>query len=690
MSLSNRGLPWLATVLLIGTMTMASYGIPAPRIVIPFNDGWKFIKGDQPGAAATGYDDARWSTVSLPHTWDAEERTAAAEPYYRGPAWYRKSFTLPAPDGKRMVLRFGAVNMIAEVYVNGARVGEHKGGYAAFAFDITPFVRKSGDNTLAVKVDNSAYEKDDRFHLAPLSADFTMFGGIHRTVEMILTSPVHIEVAEHAAPGVAIAQDHVSDTTAACTVVTALRNDLDLAQTVDVIMTVRDGDRNLVRKLSGSTRIPAHSSATAHQALTIDHPHLWDGRHDPYLYSVSVSVHQGNALLDSVMQPLGLRSYLIDPDRGFFLNGKPYRLCGFNRHEDRQNRGRAVTDADREEDMRYVLDIGATMVRFAHYQHADKMYELCDRYGIIAWAEVPLVNAIAADEGFRQNAQQQLMELIRQNINHPSIVVWSIANEVYNVKGPDPLPLLRELHALAKAEDPTRLTTLASNFDTSGTWVPDVVGLNFYPGWYHGEARELGGMLDGVHAKHPGRAIGVAEYGAGASVFQHEEHAAKPLHNGRWHPEEYQATAHEQFWKDISQRPYLWMSTVWVGFDFASDFRREGFADGINDKGLVSRDRNTPKDAYYWYRVNWNPLPQVHITGKRFTERDTSLVAVKVYANTEDVELFVNGTSLGRKHAPDHVHIWDTVTLSQGTNTIKAVGNLGRKQVVDQCWWHRK
>ncbi len=388
---------------------------------------------------------------------------------------------------------------------------------------------------------------------------------------------------------------------------------------------------------------------------------------------------------------MGLRYYRVDPDSGFFLNGKPYKLYGVALHEDKKDEGRAITDADRRQEMKDILDIGATMIRMAHYQYDQEMYRLCDKYGIVVWTEIPLVNQIVDSKSFEENAEQQLKELIRQNYNHPSVLFWGIFNEIHNQKGPDPLSLVRKLNELAKEEDPTRLTTAASDDEDSTNFVTDVLGMNKYYGWYYGAAKDLGPYLDKWHREHPDRAIGISEYGAGGSVYQHEEHPAKqPRTNGPWHPEEYQTEFHEISWKAIQSRPYIWFSTLWNLYDFASDYRDEGFRPGINDKGIITQGHETKKDAYYWYKVNWNPEPMVHINSKMFTVRDTSVITVEVYSNARDVELFIDGRSVGRKTSEDHRFFWKEVELRLGENYVKATATIDGTEYSDACWWRYK
>ena len=658
------------------------------RTEIPLNENWKFSKGNFENAYQINYDDSGWQNVSLPNTWNNLDGQDGGT-YYRGPGWYRKSFSIPAIlNSKIIFIRFGAANMIADVYLNGKFIGEHKGGYAAFIFDITKYVNFGTKNTIAVKVDNTDPKNSKEFNLAPLDADYTMDGGLFRKVKLIAANNVHISLTDYASPGIFITQKNVSEKHADIFLVTKLRNDSNKKKKIILKSSIYDRSGKIVNSKSKNIFIDPNSGSDYSQNFTIDSPHLWDGRIDPYLYKVVVSIYDHNRLCDEVTQPLGLRYFRVDPDKGFFLNGKPYKLHGFCLHEDKKNEGRAISNSDRKEEMNYMLDIGATIVRLAHYQHGQEMYRLCDKNGIVVWTEIPLVNHIDTSSSFAKNCEQQLKELIRQNYNHPSILFWGIFNELGNVKGPNPVSLVKKLNELAKNEDSTRYTTAAANYsDIPAAFVTDVLGLNKYFGWYNGKSQELGTYLDKWHNEHPNRAIGLSEYGAGASIYQHEDNPKQPRTDGPWHPEEYQTDFHEIVWKEIEARPYIWFSTLWNGFDFASDSRREGFQPGINDKGIITQDHATKKDAYYWYKVNWNPAPMIHITDKRYTRRDTSLINVKVYSNADEAALFINGASIGKIKSEDHRFIWNSVQLKAGENYIKAVAQINGKEFSDECWW---
>ena len=395
-------------------------------------------------------------------------------------------------------------------------------------------------------------------------------------------------------------------------------------------------------------------------------------------------------MTDSVEQPLGLRTITVDPQKGLFLNGRHLALHGVNRHEDWLDRGDAITPAERREDFALMEEMGVNAIRMCHYQHDALDYTLADRAGMLVWAELPFVGVPPKSAEGLDNAVEQLRELIRQNYNHPSIFCWSVGNETWG----DAYPLIVRLAAVAKQEDPTRFTTYASS---AGDEVPrnfrtDLLGYNKYFGWYTGSYADLGRWLDAWHAKHPDRPLALSEYGAGGSIYQHEQNPPPRPHSestGPWHPEEWQDAVHEHAWLTIEKRPYLWGTFIWNFADFGSDGRREGDTAGRNDKGLVTYDRSVKKDAFYWYKANWTTAPFVYVTSRRDDVRFTATTGVKVYSNCESVELWVDGVSQGVRRSPDHRFIWKDVPLVMGPNRIYVVGTEGPARVSDSCAWTR-
>jgi len=657
------------------------------RVDTVINSAWKFNKADVANAQQPGFDNTSWSTIDLPHTWNALDGEDGGT-YYRGIGWYRKHCTIGSENsGKRVYLFFESVGITADVYCNGVSIGHHDGAYAAFCFDITGAVIFGADNVIAVKANNSS-----PFVFAPLSGDFTQWGGICRSVHLLITNPVHITPLDYASPGVYLTPTNVSSTSSNLSVKTLIRNAGTTAKDVTVRATIKDANNSTVgTPLTLTQNVAANTTTNFIQNTTVSNPHLWNGLADPYLYKVLVEVQTDGAVVDSINQPLGFRYYSVNSNTGFFLNGHYLDLRGAAIHEDRDHKGRAISDADRQQDIQIMIEMGCTWIRLAHYQHAEKIYDLADETGLILSTEIPLVNLISATQEFSDNCQSQLKELIRQNYNHPSVFFWGIFNEItLDSNGPNPIALMQKLNTLAKAEDTTRPTTAAS--DSSDThsiaYITDVLGFNKYFGWYYGAATDFAGWADGIHASRGADEIGVTEYGAGASINHHEENPPEPANAGPWHPEEYQSYYHEFHWKAMEARPFLWCKAIWNGFDFGSDGRWEGDRHGINDKGMVTRDRKVKKDAFYWYKANWSNTPTVYITSRRFTPRSQNPRYVKVYSNCENVELFINGESKGVLTSADHIYQWNSVTLRQGSNEIRAVGRIGTSQYIDVCNWN--
>lgn len=651
------------------------------RADIDLNPSWRFNKGDLDAAPYPNLDDSSWESISLPHTWNNIDGQTCCS-YYRGVGWYRKHYKLEASAyrGRVFHLQFDGANIVTDVYVNGSYVGQHRGGFAAFRFDITPYLQPGADNLIAVKVDNGYFTD-----VTPLSADFTFFGGLYRGVHLIVTDPVHLRLKDYGSSGVYLKQTNVTSSSATLEVTAKVWNGSGADKNITVRSVVVDADSNVIASLQSTEMLPASNGSEFVQNATINNPHLWNGRADPYLYHVYVSVDDGTAgdhlVNDMASEPLGFRFFSIDPaGGGFYLNNSYVDLRGVNRHQDRMGKGWAVSDADHGEDFGLIFEIGATAVRLAHYQHAQHFYDLCDSHGLIVWAELPLVNYIAESHEFYENAKQQLTELIRQNYNHPSIVFWSIANEITLLPGPNPNDLLRQLSAIVASEDTTRYSVLASSFGSptndATTYDADQLGFNVYLGWYGGNFDAVQNWLNSARKDHP--TFSFSEYGAGASAFRfHTDHPpvfCNPQPDCTQHSENYQNLFHEAYWKALEPRRFVWGKFVWNMFDFASAGRNEGDTPGRNDKGLVTYDRRMKKDAFYWYKANWSPEPVVHITDKRFNPRPNPAIIVKVYSNRGSLEVFQNGVSLGIRKSNDHIFRWN-VTLSPGDNLIEAYGD---------------
>ncbi|HEU5396218.1 MAG TPA: glycoside hydrolase family 2 TIM barrel-domain containing protein [Verrucomicrobiae bacterium] len=660
------------------------------------DSGWRFMRGDPAGLAgqatnpaAVNWNDADWQTISIPHCWGWEGAQAGKTDYYRGPGWYRRELDVTPEKGKRYFVKFDAAGSVADVYLNGQTLGQHRGAFGAFCFEITKQLSATGTNVLALRVSN-AVEPD----VAPLSGDFPVYGGLYRDAHLIETAAENFTPADHGSPGVAWLQTDVSRKRAVLDVIAQISNGTAKTQHLALVATVLDANGKKVASTEQPIMLGSNVTGPYSLRVTVPKPHLWNGRPDPYLYKAVVDLRATNNALDSVEQEIGLRFYRVDPTNGFFLNGKPYHLHGVDKHQDRLDKGWAVSNADLDEDMALIKEIGATVIRCAHYQHSDYFYSLCDRAGILVWAEIPQVDKIAAGDKFEETSQSQLRDLIRQNINHPSIFAWSLFNEL-RLGNPDPHRELQDLNIVAHGEDPTRPTIAATLTDKLPAMdkIPDLLGWNIYPGWYSdwGDKDGVGKMLDGYRYTSRAGGFCVSEYGAGANVTQHEQNPKQPRAAGQWHPEEWQAIVHETDWAALKQRPWVWGTFVWNMFDFVVASRHEGGVVGRNDKGLVTFDRKTRKDAFYFYKANWSDEPVLYITSRRFVERTNAVTDVKIYSNAKQAELFVNGQSQGtRPNDGNAVFIWKNVKLSPGENKIEARATRNRQALSDGCVWTLK
>lgn len=674
------------------------------RTVIDFDGGWKFLKLAQKSGLSelavetASFDDSAWEAVTLPHTWNAIDGAdgwsgidEGGENYYRGLGGYRKTYVFAEYlAGKRIYIEFEGANTVTELYINEKFVGKHEGGYSAFRFDITDFVKLGKENVITVKVNNAPTD-----YIAPITdqGDFTKMGGIYRDVSIIAVDHVHIDLMDYGASGVYVTPKNISGNYADIDLLVKLANDGASQKNVTVSVDILDTDGNIVASSCTDVTVSASGKAEVTVSAPLDNPTLWNGVENPYLYSARVTVSDGETEIDSLTQTFGIRTYYIDPDKGFFLNGQYLDLHGVNYHQDSYENGWAMTNEQRERDYNMMLDMGCTTVRLAHYQHDSYEYDLCDRLGLTVWTEIGIVNKMSATddlalaEGFTDNAKQQLTELIRQNYNHPSIIIWGTSNELYQMSD-EIYDLYTELNELANQEDDTRLISFAdAQFWGRFMELPsDVVGYNRYFGWYiDGANGAFGKWLDDYHQNRESRAIAVTEYGGGGAISQHKDNIVWANDIDSWgerHYENYQSAMHEDIWTQFSERPYIWGKYVWCMFDFASDGRQEGDTKGQNDKGLVTRERK-PKDAFYFYKSAWNDEPMLHLTEKRFIERPSLIPQVKAYSNAESVELFVNGVSQGTvcrsvlSNTRSNVFVWNDVGIKTGReNEIRAVATF--------------
>ena len=628
------------------------------RKVLNINRKWAFRKGVSAVPAEVPAD---WDFVNLPHTWNAIDGQDGGNDYYRGTCMYVKTLDreeIPAAD--RYYLELNGANSSADVYVNGEKLAHHDGGYSTFRVEITDQLKKG--TQIAVAVDNA---ENDRVY--PQMADFTFYGGLYRDVNLIAVSNSHFDLAYYGGPGIAVTPT-VNGDKADVEIETYL-TDIKAGQTI----------KYTVLDKAGNTVATAETAADSPK-VTVEIPkvHLWNGRKDPYLYTAVAELCEGDKVLDNISARFGCRTFKIDPEKGFFLNGVSYPLHGVSRHQDRWGLGNALLPEHHKEDMELICEMGANTIRLAHYQHDQYFYDLCDENGLVIWAEIPYISKHMPTG--RENTVSQMKELITQNYNHPSIVVWGLSNEIsMNGSDADLVDNHKMLNDLVHEMDKTRLTTVAvvSMCDIHDEYlqVPDVLSFNHYFGWYGGDTSMNGPWFDKFHAEFPNIPVGMSEYGCEALNW----HTSNPTQGD--YTEEYQAYYHEELIKQLFTREYIWATHVWNMFDFGADARNEGGENGQNHKGLVTFDRKYKKDSFYAYKAWLSDEPFVHICGKRYVDRVEDTTKVTVYSNLPEVELFANGKSLGKQASDVHFFYFD-VPNSGETNLTAVAGDCKDESVI--------
>ena len=604
------------------------------RYITNFNSDWEFSL----------HSDDNWEKVTLPHTWNNLDGQDGGNDYYRGKCTYRKTILKKdLPLGEEHYLEINGANLSSVVYLNGEKLKSHDGGYSTYRVRLKDL---RDENILEVTVDNSP---SDRVY--PQTADFTFYGGLYRDVRLVSLPSSHFSLENLGTPGIKATPD--------------VKGTLDVEVEVDgdydsILYTLLDREGKVVTE---------ENSRETKVTLSVSSPHLWNGRKDPYLYYIKAELLKGEERLDEVGSEIGFRSFRIDPERGFILNGEEYPLRGVSRHQDRKDKGNAISKEDHEEDMALIMEVGANTIRLAHYQHDQYFYHLCDKNGIVVWAEIPYISQHMSQG--RENTISQMKELITQNYNHPSIVVWGLSNEITmgNPKDPDMLENHRILNDLCHTMDKTRLTTSAMltvcGIDEEIVHISDVVSYNHYFGWYGGEVSMNGPWFDAFHKKYPNKPIGCSEYGCEALNW----HTSRPMQGD--YTEEYQAYYHEEMIKQFFSRKYLWATHVWNMFDFGADARAEGGENGQNHKGLVTIDRKYKKDAFYAYKAWLSEEKFIHIASKRYVDRTEDITNVTVYSNLPEITLFLNGEKFETKTAEDHFFKFQVP--NKGRTIIEAV-----------------
>lgn len=665
----------------VSLLSVSAVSFASVRSEIPLDKNWFFIKHDGVSPKDEPLASLRWKPVTVPHTFNVDD-AADGGGYYRGPSWYKTTFTIKSKQDERTFIEFGGAAIQADVYINKKFVGRHEGGFSRFRFDISEFIT-AGKNDLSVRVDNSKFE-----HIAPLWGDFSIYGGLYQGVKLIKTSPLHVDLLDYASDGVYVHTKNVSAISASAEVEVLLRNSLSEVSPVDLVVELHNQDGVVVERGLKSIDMAADSKLKTSVSFLVQQPRLWNGIHDPYLYTVKVKLLKQKKLLDEVKLQIGFRNISFDAKKGLVLNGKPYRVYGVNTHlTQRPEKGTAVSAKDLKEDFEILDELGLTGIRLAHYQHPQYIFEHANKKGYLIWAELPLVSEVNASDEFIENAKQQLRELIRQNYNHPSVFVWGIGNEIYKADV-DANRVVSIIHAEATKEDASRPTVYANCCGSVTAPIASHSPLNasnIYNGWYKDQT---GSMLEwgrAAHAAIPDRPLAISEYGAGGSIYHHEIPPQPPETTGMWHPEEYQTLVHKKAWRDIKQMDFLWASFIWLAFDFASDGRSEGDQYGINDKGLVTFDRKTKKDSFYWYKANWSKEPVIHIESKRYRERTSPVTDISVITNLRSAKLFLNGALISEQPALDYEIVWPGLKLKPGKNLVKVVGDDGKTSDRAEC-----
>ncbi len=629
------------------------------RNILNINNKWVFSKNAE--SAPTFYP-ADWDVLNLPYTWNGEDGQDGGNDYYRGTCYFAKALNAEdLPESEVKYLQFDGVNSSCEVFWNGKNITKHDGGYSTFRVKIEDV---KAENLLVVAVNNSA---NDRVY--PQNADFTFYGGIYRDVTVIGVSEKHFDLDYYGAPGIMVTPK-IKGADAEIEIKTFIKDKNGCKVKYEIIA---DGE------------VIAAETADDEAKIEIQNVHLWNGIKDPYLYTAKATLIADGEEADEISTRFGCREYKIDPEKGFILNGKEYPLRGVSRHQDRPGIGNALLPEHHKEDIELILEMGANTVRLAHYQHSQVFYDLCDEAGLAIWAEIPYISRHMAN-GY-DNTVSQMKELVTQNYNHPSIIVWGLSNEITIAGASDPhlIKNHRDLNDICHSMDKTRPTTLAAvtmcSIDSEYVHISDVLSYNHYFGWYGGTTDMNGPWFDVFHKKYPKKPIGISEYGCEALDW----HTSNPIQGD--YTEEYQAYYHEELIKQIAERPYLWATHVWNMFDFAADARAEGGENGMNHKGLVTFDRKYKKDSFYAYQAWLSDKPMLHLCSKRYIDRVEDVTKVTVYSNRPEVELFANGVSVGKQKKGKYPFFYFEVKNEGETTLVAKAGELedsGKIRKVDK------
>lgn len=666
-----------------------------------FNQDWKFYKANNSTfftdfQNGTKYFESQgqwtgleiWEPVTIPHTYNKDDMQKDRN-FFEGKGIYKKKFSVGSDQkDRRTFIKFEGVGSVAQIFVNDSYIGEHKGGYSMFTFEITNSVNYDKENEITVITDNTA-----RKDVLPINQFlFPIYGGIYRPVHLISTAKTGFLVTDQAGPGIYISQHDVSAKQATIALKAKLETKEKTVQKADLLIEVKDAAGKVVSTLKKPVSISPQGVTYVEESFIMSKPHLWDGVRDPYLYALEASLVSNGKQLDKVKQPLGVRSIEVKASQGVFVNGKKYPMYGVCRHQDVWGYGSALSFAQHKQDMEMIREMGATTVRLAHYQQSPEIYALADTLGLLIWAEIPFVNRVSYYEN--DNAKQQMSELVKQNFNHPSIYIWGVHNEVYAKTADEQVPVLsRELNDIAKTLDPHRLTVAVTGYnvvDRQENLTTDVQGINHYFGWYGGEIGDLATWANGLKDKFSDYKIILSEYGADGNMDIGQEDVIQPkdVVTGKSFPENYQTETHIQQWAAIEKNPIIVASYVWNMFEFAVPAWNRGGVNARNLKGLVTFDRQRKKDSFYWYKANWNPEPMIYLANRRDNKRTKAQSKVQVFSNLEAVKITVNGQDYSASKGVNAKHwVVENVLLTKGENKIIAKGEKGGKSFQDEMIW---
>ncbi|GAA4133351.1 glycoside hydrolase family 2 TIM barrel-domain containing protein [Sphingobacterium kyonggiense] len=688
-------------ILAAGCLFGISFSFGQTRTDVPFNNDWQYYKANN-NTFFTDFNNGSkyfenqdqwtrlevWENVNLPHTYNKDDMQKDRN-FYEGKAVYQKKFTMkPGDKEKRSFIKFEGVGAVAQLFINGNYIGEHKGGYSMFAFEITNSVDYEKENTLVVVTDNKS-----RKDIIPINQFlFPVYGGIYRPVHFIQTNKTGFVVTDLASSGIYIRQKDVSAKQANIHVQAKLETKEKHTQNAELWVEIRNADGKVISTDKQPVKISPQGVTYVNQEIKMKSPRLWDGVRDPYLYSLTARLMSNGQELDAVKQPLGVRKVEIIAGKGVFLNDKQYPMYGVCRHQDREGFGSALSFAQHKEDFELMKEMGVTTIRLAHYQQSPEVYSLADTLGFLTWAEVPFVNRVSYYEN--DNAKQQITELVKQNFNHPSIYIWGVHNEVYSKTADEQVPVLsREMNDIIKTIDPDRYSVAVTGYnviDRQENLTTDVQGINHYFGWYGGKIEDLGPWAEKVQQNFPDYKVMLSEYGADGNIDIGQESTEKPkdVVTGKSFQENYQTETHIKQWAAIEKNPIIVASYVWNMFEFAVPAWNRGGVNARNLKGLITFDRQRKKDSFYWYKANWNPEPMIYLANRRDNKRTQAETKIQLFSNLKDVSVEVNGKSYQAVKGENDKHwVVNQVQLQKGENKIVAKGKGAKGELTDEMVW---